>query len=242
MAVTALLVSTDDESIRLLRRVLDEMGIAFDVSGDPAQAVNAVATNKYDAVIVDCDDLPGGVEVMRDLRRGASNKAAIVFAITNGTTVRAAFDRGANFVLEKPIAPERAIRGLRAAHGLMMRERRRYLRQSVSIPALITLGDGMELRATIIDVSEGGLSMRGLDPSLQGSYVRLNFELPNARRNFDIRAEISWTGPEGRAGMRFSSISDTTRAELLRWLEVQGRQTEVLTLQKPVGLPASRTL
>lgn len=232
MPVTALLVCMDDEAIRVLRRVLDEMGIAFDIQGDPAQAVNAVSTNKYDAIIVDCDDLPGGMEVMRDLRRGASNRSAIVFAVTNGTTVRAAFDRGANFVLEKPIAPERAVRGLRAAHGLMMRERRRYSRQSVNIPALITLSDGMELRATIIDISEGGVSMRGLDPSLQGSFVRLNFELPEARRNFDVRAEISWTGPEGRAGVHFSSISDTTRAELLRWLDVQGRLVESVGLQR----------
>ena len=221
MAVSALVVCREDDSVRVLRRVLDDMGIASDVCESPEHALNAVGQQKYDAVVVDCDDLPGGGGLMRDVRRGASNRLAIVFALTNGTPVRAAFDLGANFVLEKPIAVDRASRCLRAAHGLMMRERRRYLRQAVNLPALLTLNDGNEVRATIVDVSEGGISMRGVDPSLRGANVRLNFVLPQANRRFDIRADISWTGPESRAGLRFSIISDGARSDLMRWLVSQ---------------------
>lgn len=223
MAVSALVVCREDESVRVLRRVLDEMGISSDVCESPEHALNAVGQQKYDAVMVDCDDLPGGGGLMRDVRRGASNRLAIVFALTNGTPVRAAFDLGANFVLEKPIAVDRASRCLRAAHGLMMRERRRYLRQAVNLPALLTLSDGEEVRATIIDVSEGGVSMRGLDPSLRGANVRLNFILPKVTRHFDVRVDISWTGPDTRAGLRFSTISDGARSELMRWLVSQER-------------------
>jgi len=226
MAVSALLVCREDESIRVLRRVLDELGIAVEMSDDPGRAFVAVNQHKYDAVIVDCDDLAGGAGRMRDLRRGASNRMAIVFALTNGTTVRGAFDMGANFVLEKPIAPERASRTFRAAHGLVMRERRRYSRQQVNVPALLTLSDGMEVRAVIVDVSEGGVALKGVDPSLEGTFVRLNFELPSVRRHFEIRAEISWIGPEGRAGVRFSSISEYARNELTRWLAVQSEMAE----------------
>src|SRR5436305_8356178 len=111
--------------------------------------------------------------MMRELRKGSSNRMAIVFAITHGTSIHAAFDMGANFVLEKPVTPERAARSLRAAHGLMMRERRRYLRQSVNLPAVLS-ANGAATQAAILDVSEGGVSVRGVNPSLQGSYVRLN--------------------------------------------------------------------
>jgi DNA-binding response OmpR family regulator len=234
MPVKGLVVCRDEDALRVLRRALEELGIEADLCGDAEQALAAVRQQKYDTLIVDCDDLPGGAELMRSLRRGSSNRAAIGFAITNGTSVRAAFDLGANFVLEKPIAFDRAIRGLRAAHGLMMRERRRYLRQSVNVPALVTLNDGMEVRATIIDVSEGGMSVRGIEPSLQGTVVRMHFGLPDARRNFDVRAEVSWTGPEGRAGMRFSTISDTLRAELTRWLQDQAQQVESGAMHKSV--------
>jgi DNA-binding response OmpR family regulator len=226
MAVSALLVCREDDSIRVIRRVLDEMGIASDVCDDPRQALSAVGQQKYDAVMVDCDDLPGGGSLMRDVRRGTSNRLAIVFALTNGTTVRSAFDLGANFVLEKPISQDRATRCLRAAHGLMMRERRRYLRQPVNVAAILTLKDGMEVRGVIVDVSEGGVAMRGLDPSLEGHTVRLNFELPRASRHFDVRALVSWTGPDGRAGLRFSLISETARTELMRWLSEENESAE----------------
>lgn len=226
MAVSALLVCREDDSVRVLRRVLDELGIASDVCENPEHALSVVGQQKYDAVMVDCDDLPGGGSLMRDVRRGTSNRLAIVFALTNGTTVRAAFDLGANFVLEKPIAQDRATRCVRAAHGLMMRERRRYLRQPVNIPVMLTLGDGMEVRATIVDVSEGGVSLRGVDPALRGSHVRVNFVLPHAGRPFDMRAEISWTGPDSRAGLRFTNVSELTKNQLMLWLGNQADRAE----------------
>jgi DNA-binding response OmpR family regulator len=239
MPVSALLVCREDDSVRVLRRVLDELGIASDVCEDPTIALSVVRQQKYDAVMVDCDDLPGGGGLMRDVRRGTSNRLAIVFALTNGTTVRAAFDLGANFVLEKPIIPDRATRCLRAAHGLMMRERRRYLRQPVNVPALLTLSDGMEVRSTIVDVSEGGVSLRGLDPSLRGSNVRMNFILPQATRPFDVRAEISWIGPDSRAGLRFTMISDVGRNELMRWLGAHAERIDqtVVFAAGPKAMP-----
>jgi DNA-binding response OmpR family regulator len=220
MPVSALLVCRDEEAVRVLRRSLEELAIQADVCGETADALCAVAQQKYDAVMVDCDDLPSGAGMMRELRRGTSNRMAIVFAITHGTSIHAAFDMGANFVLEKPLTPERAARSLRAAHGLMMRERRRYLRQSVNLPAVVS-ANGTAIQAVIVDVSEGGVSVRGVNPSLQGSYVRLNFELPDSRRSFDIRAEVSWTGPDTRAGLRFLSIPENARRDLYRWLEDQ---------------------
>jgi DNA-binding response OmpR family regulator len=220
MPVSALLVTRDDESVRLLRRAFDDFGIQSEVCKESADGLCAVGQHKYDAVLVDCDDLPGGAALIRTLRRGASNRMAIVFALTHGTTIRGAFDLGANFALEKPLAPERVSRSLRAAYGLMMRERRRYMRQSVSLPAVVS-ANGTATQAVIIDVSEGGVSVQGVDSSLEGRYVRLNFELPDSRRSYDIRAQVSWTGPDQRAGLRFAGISDNARRELYSWLETQ---------------------
>src|SRR5260370_24516284 len=73
--------------------------------------------------------MPSGPAILRELRQGRSNKSCIAFAIVHGrTTVQQAFEMGANFVLDKPISLERATRSVRAAQGLIMRERRRYQR------------------------------------------------------------------------------------------------------------------
>jgi CheY-like chemotaxis protein len=236
MAVTALLVCRDEEANRVIRRAMDELGITHRRLDDAEQGAAAVAQQKFDAVIVDCDDLAGGPELLQQVRRGSSNRMAIAFALTNGATgVRAAFDLGANFVLEKPVAYERAVRGLRAAHGLMMRERRRYLRQPVNTPILITLPDRTEVRASLIDISEGGAAIRPLSGISEGVMVQVNFSLPEIRRPLELRAEISWLGPAGRAGLRFSSISEQVRNSLEQWLLDQAEKAE----HTPVSAHAS---
>ena len=54
---------------------------------------------------MDCDDLKGALSVLESLRKSASNKNSVTFAILNGsTTTQQAFQMGANFVLQKPIS------------------------------------------------------------------------------------------------------------------------------------------
>jgi hypothetical protein len=71
------------------------------------------------------------------LRKSASNKNSVTFAILNGgTSTQQAFQMGANFVLQKPISALNAKRCLGAAINFMIREQRRYFRP-VEIPATI---------------------------------------------------------------------------------------------------------
>jgi hypothetical protein len=96
-----------------------------------------LSTEKFDPVLVDCDDLKGAVGVLESLRKSASNKNSVTFAILNGgTSTQQAFQMGANFVLQKPISALNAKRCLGAAINFMIREQRRYFRP-VEIPATI---------------------------------------------------------------------------------------------------------
>src|SRR5579872_2923346 len=122
MTLRALLIIQDPESLRVLRRVLDELRISVESTGSVDRSGELLAKHRYDAIVVDCDDLAGAPELMRRLRQSPSNKRSLVFAVVNGkTSVAKAFDSGANFVLDKPLTQERALRSFRAAHGLMMR-------------------------------------------------------------------------------------------------------------------------
>jgi len=86
----------------------------------------------------------------------------IGFAIVNGvTTVQEAFEMGANFVLDKPLAAERLTRSLRAAQGLMAHERRRYYRHPVATSVHINFGtETNEHLGTTVNLSEGGFAAK----------------------------------------------------------------------------------
>lgn len=220
MALQALLLSRDPEVQRILRRVLDTASIETQVCANPEQARMALSRRKYDALLVDCDDMADGPAIMRELRQGKSNKSCITFAVVHGkTTVQQAFEMGANFVLDKPISVERATRSVRAAQGLILRERRRYHRHLLRASGSIAVDAGAELQISITNISHGGISIecnRQLD---QGGAARLKFYLPGTKRMMEVKGEVMWSNPEGQAGIRFQVITLEMKRELDTWLE-----------------------
>src|SRR5215469_16922619 len=105
MALEALLLSRDPEVQKTMHRVLNEANIDVQVCSSAEDAMQILNRHKYDTFVVDCDDVPAAPMVLQQLRKGKSNKSCIAFALVNGrTTVRQAFEMGANFVLDKPIS------------------------------------------------------------------------------------------------------------------------------------------
>jgi CheY-like chemotaxis protein len=220
MALQALLLSRDPEVNRTLRRVLDTANIEAEVCNNPEQARMALGRRKYDAILVDCDDITQGPEILKELRQGKSNKSCIAFALVNGkTTVQQAFEIGANFVLDKPISVERATRSVRAAQGLIMRERRRYHRHLLRASGAILVDAGAELPVSITNISEGGISIECARQLDEGGAARLKFMLPGAKRALEIKGEVMWSNPEGQAGIRFQVLPVEAKKELDSWLE-----------------------
>src|ERR1700760_4021708 len=207
MALQALLLSRDPEVHRTLRRILDSANIDLDLSNNADQARQILQRRKYDALLVDCDDMPHGPQVLRELRLGKSNKSCIAFALVNGkTNIQQAFEMGANFVLDKPIALDRATRSVRAAQGLIMRERRRYHRHLVKATGAIIVDAGAEIPISITNISHGGISIecsRRLD---HGGAAKLKFNLPGAKRAIEVKGEVMWSTPEGKSGIPFQAL------------------------------------
>ena len=220
MALQSLLLSKDPEVQRTIRRVLDSANIDVDLANNVEQARLALTRRKYDAFLVDCDDMQEGPAVLRELRKGKSNRSCIAFAIVNGrTTVQQAFEMGANFVLDKPISLERASRSVRAAQGLILRERRRYHRHLLRASGAIMVDSGAELPVSITNISHGGISIECSRQLDEGGAAKLRFQLPGTRHALEVKGEIMWSTAEGRAGIRFQVLSVDMKKELDSWLE-----------------------
>ena len=220
MAMNSLILSRDAQTIGVLRRVLGDNGISIEACTGSEQFNEMIGSRKFDAVFVDCDDVAGATETLRQMRAVPSNRKTIGFAIVNGvTTLQEAFEMGANFVLDKPLAAERLARSLRAAQGLMAHERRRYYRHPAATSVHITLGtDTDEHLGTTVNLSEGGFAVMLKAKTGIGMPLRFRFKLPETRTWIEGKGEIAWMAG-GLSGVKFGVMPENLRTELKNWLE-----------------------
>jgi CheY-like chemotaxis protein len=218
MRLETLLLSADIDTIRVVGRTMQDAGVDLLLTSTVNDAADLLARRKFDAFIADCDDLAGADDLVQQLRQGASNRSAIIFALTNGATdLRRAFALGANFVLEKPLGIERATRGIRAALGLMIRERRRYFRLPLELAATLDFGQGVRYQFTTTNLSEGGMSLRASHKLPIGARVRVTLPLPGGAAA-ECAAQIAWSTDEGRAGLRFVMLPLPLRQRLAEFI------------------------
>jgi DNA-binding response OmpR family regulator len=222
MTLESLLLSQDAELVSVLRPTLEELSIDVEVCKEARRGADLLLSDKFDAVIVDCDDLQGGLSILQALRNTPSNKNSVAFAVLNGkrTTTQEAFGMGANFVLQKPLTPLNASRCLHAALNYMLKERRRYFRQPVKMPVRLAV-DGRTLNATSTNVSEGGIAIIVREALPKGSLPRLKFCLPHTDIPIEVEAEVAWTDLKGLAGLRFLRASAEAQKQLTRWLDAR---------------------
>jgi DNA-binding response OmpR family regulator len=219
MGLDSLLVSRDPQVIDVLRPTLAKLAVEVEVCRGAHSGTEILSSEKFDAVIVDCDDLQGGLSVLESLRKGASNKNSVTFAILNGsTTTRKAFELGANFVLQKPISPTNAMRCFGAALSFMTRERRRYFRHPLDLPIVIVLAPGQELKARTTNISEGGMAIQVVGKLPKTAVSKVTFTLPGSNLAIESKVDLAWADGSGRAGLRFVELSQSDRDHLEHWL------------------------
>jgi len=215
-------LSRDAEVLRILRPTLEKLSIDVEICQEARKATEILISEKFDAVIVDCDDLQGGLAVLQGLRATPSNKNSVTFAILNGkrTTTQEAFGMGVNFVLQKPISALNASRCFNAALNFMVKERRRYFRQPVKMLVKVILGE-RELRATSTNISEGGIALMLKEALPKGATPRLQFTLPEIKLAMDVESEVAWADMKGLAGFRFHNVPQSSQEQLEGWLNQQ---------------------
>jgi len=222
MTLESLLLSQDPDLVRIIRPTLEKLSIEVEICHEARKAADILISEKFDAVIVDCDDLQGGLGVLQGLRATPSNKNSVTFAILNGhrTTMQEAFGMGANFVLQKPISALNASRCFNAALNFMLKERRRYFRHPVKMQVRIMLGK-KNVNATSTNISESGIALMLREALPKGATPRLQFALPDTGLKFDMEAEVVWADVKGRAGLRFREVPKDCQKNLESWLDEQ---------------------
>jgi len=71
--------------------------------------------------------------------------------------------------------------------------------------------------ATILNVSEGGMALQAMAPVNMSRPVRVILDWAESSGSIEASGKVAWND-HGRAGVRFSSIGETSRDRLIEWL------------------------
>lgn len=238
MNLKCLLVSSDEKTVRILRRVLSDLEISVEHCESSEAAIRKLTRQRFESIIVDCSHPQDSAAVLRAAKAAPANNRAIgIVLVEPGLGLRGGFDMGAHFVLHKPLSSERAKASFRAVRALMKRERRRQLRVPVQIPVECrAFGSAVHYKATTLDICEGGMAIQFPGPYPKESSLRFTLDLPGMDRKFEVEGELAWEGHRAQAGVRFKAISDEQLQTLRQWLNGQLPEPE------PDDPPVSCTL
>ena len=201
------------------------LAASTEVCTDIPNAIRLVNTRKFETVVVDLKLGEQSRSVLERVRLSPSNHTTVAFAITRSAKESAmAFEAGSNFVFERPLSPLALARTLKAAYGLIVRERLRYFRCPTSIPAIIGQDQGW-IQAEAVNISQGGVAIVTSASLKSGAKVNVQLTIPGHANQFSVESEVCWCDAKGRAGLRFLSLSQERSAELKEWLACRLEQS-----------------
>jgi len=137
MGYQALLFCPDEKLARTVTQVLSELDFSVVPCTEPFAAVKKLMNERFDAVVVDCDNEQNATLLFKSARNTAENQAALAVAVVEGQAgVAKAFRIGANLVLTKPINVEQAKGTLRVARGLLRKNEGAKTAAKAATPAV----------------------------------------------------------------------------------------------------------
>jgi CheY-like chemotaxis protein len=225
MQFRALILCDVLDSLEVLCAAMNKLSMTREICTEPEAARYMLDTGRFDAVFVDCDDMELGTTFLHSIRRNASNKHTVTFAILNGTDAAQAFALGATFVLQKPLLEQKIIRSLETAQGFMLREQRRAFREPLDTPVQITGLSGKN-SFDVRNLSASGMGISSTRKLLRPQeVVSVWMRVPTIDTPVDGQAEVVWVSDAGNAGLRFLQIEPLPRKKLDTWLNQRFEQS-----------------
>jgi len=211
-----LVVSNDPSAIKQLGESMQRFALLPEQCPDVPSALERLKRAKFEAVVVDFRLGSRARTVFEGARQSASNEHTVVFTVSDSEVESAeAFKVGSTFVLRRPLSEASIDLSLKAAYGLIVRERRRYFRCPVEVPVTI-LGTAMHtVDGRTINISEGGMSVSAAAPFGPGDQVQLQFALPGDEFQLVLESTVCWA-KERALGLQFLSPHQTSK--LQQWL------------------------
>jgi CheY-like chemotaxis protein len=220
MTLSSLLVCADAAAVDVLRRVLEELSMKVELCADPVRGAVRLAQERFDLIVLDCKTQRETISLLLESRASRLNDSTLAVVVVQGqASIQEMFALGVNFVVYKPIAYERALSSLRAAQAVLHRDKRYKARAPVHTQATVEYAGGEQVRATLVDLAEDGMAVtfgKKLPPTCR---VYFQFQLPGQKSTVRLSGQVVWQDWNGRAGVQFVDVPQTSRRILSEWLQ-----------------------
>jgi len=216
-----LLVDDEPQICRLVKSLVEPLGVEVRTSSDSREAALILETEKFDGIMLDVA-MPNldGFELARKIRSTPPNQFAPIIMLT-GTddvdTMRRAFKAGATFFIGKPISREKIYAIFRTARGAMLAERRRYARLPYRTAVAIQREDERP-NTTSLTIGEGGMGLESSGSAVVDEIVMLEFNLPGAKQPIRVTGKIRGKEASGRTAIEFIHSSEASRALIREYI------------------------
>ncbi len=218
MQLRCLLVGLDDLYIRSVRSALNTMSIRCEYVTYQS-AVDRVQRGRYEAIVLMYDGSNDAADMVQRIRSGVSNRDSVVFLLSTPTANQTAFRVRANFFITPPVTEQSIIATFRSAYGLLVRSRSRWHREPVTGTAYLNLGLVKNVPANILNLSQGGASVRSSTLLRPQQMLLIRFGLPGTSELLCVSGVVIWTRVDGTAGIRFTDVSQPAQKVLRDWVE-----------------------
>jgi ActR/RegA family two-component response regulator len=215
----ALIVSEDAVATRQVAEAMQELALSVEICIKLSDALDRVNHSKLEVGVVDFSLGSQAALVLRQVRNSVSNRTAVTFAITSSSAETSqALKAGSSFALERPLTLDSIRHTLRAAYGLIVRERRRYFRCPVSVPAAASQKGGPQIFGKTVNISENGVAISTSTPLMPGTAVTVQFTLTNPQLAVTAECKVCWSNDKGHIGLSFLYLPANLSSELQAWL------------------------
>jgi hypothetical protein len=203
----------------MLTEPMLELALHLQICTDLSIALELLRSQKFEAIIIDLLLGESAQAILKQVRASPSNRTAVIFSITATFEGSAeAFQPGSSFVLERPLSEPSVSRTLKAAYGLIVRERRRYFRCPIAVAAEVQAPGAISVSCRTLNISEGGMALTMPTPPKAGAKVNIQFKLPDRQVQFQAHSYVCWSDERSQMGLLFISASREGQSELQQWL------------------------
>jgi hypothetical protein len=218
MQLRCLLVGLDDAFIRPVRTALNTMAIRCEYVTYNS-APERVQKGRYEAIVLLYDGSGCAADMVQRIRSGVSNRDSVIFLLSTPEANSTAFRVRANFFISPPVTEPSVITTFKAAYGLLVRSRSRWHREPVNGTAYLNLGLIKNVPATILNLSQGGISLSCPQVLRPQQTLLIRFGLPGTADLLCMSGVVIWTRADGSAGVRFAEVSQPAQKVLRDWVE-----------------------
>ena len=218
---SALIVTSDKTIASLTISALSKFAIAADVCLNE-ELPKRISRTRYELVVIDWQSDMAARDMVDIVRSAPSMRTAVVLAIVaNDGTASQASATGVHFVLQPPLSRGALDNVIRAAFGLIVRERRRYFRCPIDIGLIAHRRTEGAWQGRLANISEGGMCIFPPVSLRPGEHLSVEFVLPSSSAEISAECDVQWADAEGRVGLQFERISPAAKSDLQHWLTQQ---------------------